>query len=456
MPDTDIAIIGAGRTGRQVAALSATLGLRVVLFEREAVVPLPRVATQAVLDASRRAASWGDVRAAVRAALADAAPEVSAARFEGMGVEVVHAPARFAAPDRVAAGGREWRFRRCLVDAGSAPVVPDVPGLEGVPWVTPAAFPMLDELPGHLIVLGGEAAGLELGQAAARLGARVTVVAPIRIAPAEDFEFADGLARVLAREGVTILSGHGAARVDAVQVDGRGGAVTVTLSDGAVVEGTHLLLAMEEAPRVAGLDLTAGNVAGGPGGIAVTESLRSTTNRRVWAAGRVAAVRGWAWAGGSVESHVGVVARNMVFRLPAKVPEGPAPRLIRTDPALVQVGPTAFGAEEDGHEVRALRWPVAHTERSAASGRAEGLVKLVADAKGRLLGAGVLAPGAEEMAAVLGLAVSRRMSLSALAGLDLPGPAYSEAIRQAAASFYGPRITGETARRLVRVAKLIP
>ncbi|WP_376092372.1 hypothetical protein ACE7GA_23525 [Roseomonas sp. CCTCC AB2023176] len=185
-------------------------------------------------------------------------------------------------------------------------------------------------------------------------------------------------------------------------------------------------------------------------------SLRSTTNRRVWAAGRV--VDPWPSVGpvGSGEAHVGVVARNMLFRLPATLPDAPGARLIRTDPALAQLGHTAFSAEEAGQEVRTLRWPLAHTERAAAARREDGLVKLVADAKGRLLGAGVLGPAAEEIAAVLSLAVSRRLPLSALAGLDLPGPAFAEAVRQAAASFYGPKITGDGARRLVKMAKWLP
>ncbi|WP_376092369.1 FAD-dependent oxidoreductase [Roseomonas sp. CCTCC AB2023176] len=249
MPDTDVAIIGAGRTGRQVAALAAALGLKVVLFEREGRIALPRVASQALLDASRRAGppGWDEVRAAVRAALADAAPEVSAARFEGMGVEVVQAPARFSGPDSVAAGGREWRFRRCLIDAGAAPVVPDLPGLDAVPWLTPAAFVEVGGLPGHLVVLGGEGAGLELAQAVVRLGGRATVVAPFRIAFPEDADLADGLERVLRREGVDVLASRAVSGVV-----GREGQIVVTLVDGTEIEGTHLLLALGEAPRVGG------------------------------------------------------------------------------------------------------------------------------------------------------------------------------------------------------------
>ena len=465
MPETDIAVLGAGRTGRQVAALSAALGLSVVLFERERPLPLPRVAEAALADAARMLPNgalpngtgsgdrpaWEAARARVDAALRDAAPDAAAARFEGMGIEVVHAPARFAAPDRIAAAGREWRFRRALLDVGAAPRVPDLPGLEGIPWFTPATLPLAPSRPDRLIVLDEDGAGLPVAQAAARLGAAVTVVAPARLALRRDVELADGLRRVLLRAGMTILEGHGA-----VAVDGGPGAVTLILDDGRRVAGTHLLLAMGEVPRIAGLDLGAGNVAGGPGGMAVTDSLRSTTNRRVWAAGRAADLRHRHPLGGSADAHLGIVARNMVFRLPARLPDAPPPRLLRTDPAILEVGLDAFDAEEDGETVRVWRHALAHTERAAAAGVADGLVKLVADGRNRLLGAGVLGPGAEEMAAVLSLAVSRRLSLAALAGMDLPGPAYAEAIRQAAGASLGALVTSGAARRLAALAKRLP
>ncbi|WP_426957856.1 FAD-dependent oxidoreductase [Muricoccus radiodurans] len=473
MPDTDIAVIGAGRAGREIAALSALLGLRVALFERGPMGgdgPVRgRVAASALLACAHRAAAlreagrfglpggeaavdWNGVRARIREAMAEVAPDGSAARFEGMGIEVVPAAARFAGPQTLAAGGREWRFRRCVVAAGGAPVVPGLPGLETIPYLTEETILALQTAPEHLIVLGGGAFGLEMAQAHALLGCRVTLVEPVRIALGHSAELAEGLLRALRADGVTVLEGYQAARVE------HGGpGVMLALTDGTRVEGSHLLLALGRSPALAGLDLAAAGVAFGPGGIAVGRGLRSTTNRRVWAVGGIADApdgrpEGAPRAGGG---DVALVLRTMLFRLPGAVPEVAPMRSVRTEPGLVSLGADAFEAE-DGRTVRLLRWPLADTGGAAAEGVTLGLVRLVADRRGRLLGAGLLAPRAAELAGVLAMAVQQGMRLDALAELDLPSPSLAEAIRQAAREFYTPVLSSAATRRIVRLTTRLP
>ncbi|TPG59538.1 dihydrolipoamide dehydrogenase [Roseomonas nepalensis] len=440
MAETDIAVIGAGPTGRGIAGLAAALGLGVTLFERGPMAgeaPDPRIAQAALRAAANRCAAgtpvpdWPALRARLAAADADAAPEATPARFEGMGVAVVRAAARFAAPDTVAAGGREWRFRRALVATGSTPLVPALEGLETLPYRTADTIHALEERPSHLVVLGGEGVGLEMAQAFARLGARCTLVAPDGLAPGADPDLASGLARALRRDGVAVVE-----RVAVARAERRATGLALRLADGREVEGSHLLLALGRVPHLTGLDLAAAGVAAAHP--AVDSALRVAGNRRVWAAGGA--------AGRSGTGDLGVLARTMLFRLPG-TPPAPTPlRAIRTEPALVEIG-----APGEGDEI--LRWPLADTARGAAEG-VEGLVTLRVDRRGRLTAAGLLAPGGLEMAGMLALAVGR--PVSALAGAALPYPTLSAAIARAALEHRAPDLARPSVRWLAGIAKRLP
>lgn len=474
MPDFDLVVIGAGAAGLSTAALAAALGRKVALVERGAMggdcLNAGCVPSKALLAAAHAAAAarhaarlgirlgepevdWPAVRAHVRRAIARIAPTDSEARFRGMGVEVIRASAHFIAPDAIEAGTRRLTFRRCVVAAGSAPVVPDIPGLGPVPWLTNETIFDLEEKPGHLVILGGGPVGLEMAQAHARLGCRVSVIEAGRIAGREDPELAEGLRRVLRREGIAL---HEGAAVDRVQPAPAG--LLAVLADGTRIEGSHLLIAAGRAPRLKGLDLQAGQVAATARGIATDAGLRSLSNRRVWAAGDIADPRG---IGPRAFTHVaslhaGVLARRMFFRLPARVDYAALPRVTYTGPELAQVGLTEPEALAQGVDARPFRFPLPETDRAVAEGIEDGLVKLVVSPGGRLLGAGVLGPHAGEMAGMFGLMIGRRLPLSALAGLTLPYPTLAEAAKRAAGDFYAPKLLSPAAKRLVGLLWRLP
>ncbi len=479
MPDFDVVVIGAGAAGLSVASISAGLGLKVALVERGRMggdcLNSGCVPSKALLAAAHAAAEardagrfgvrlpppeidWQGVRAHVRGAIARIAPNDSAARFRGMGVEVVEASAHFLGPDAVEAGGRRLGFRRCVVAAGSAAVVPELPGLDGVPWLTNETIFDLEEPPGHLLILGGGPIGLEMAQAHARLGCLVTVLEGAdRIAGREDAELVEGLRPSLRADGIEIREGARVARVESPG-DGTHGVVAV-LEDGARVAGTHLLLAVGRAPRLSGLYLPAGNVAATPRGIATGRDLRSTSNRRVWTVGDIADPEGLGPRAFThvASQHAGVVVRSMLFRLPTRLDYDALPRVTYTDPELAQVGLTEAEAREAGHrDVSVLRWPLSENDRAIAEGRPEGLVKLVVGRRGRLLGAGVLAPRAGEMAGLYGLMIGRQLPLSALAGMVLPYPTLSEAGKRAAGEHYAPRLLSPATKRLIGWLKRLP
>ena len=484
MADVDIAIIGAGAAGLSVAAVSAQLGLKVVLVERGRMggdcLNYGCVPSKALLAAAHAAAEarradqygvrlpppvidWAAVQAHVQGAIARIAPMDSVERFSGMGVEVVQGSAHFTRPDEIEVGGRRIRFRRCVIAAGSAAVVPSMPGLDQVPWLTNETLFELAEPPGHLVILGGGPIGLEMAQAHARLGCLVTVLeAAPRVAAREDEALVAPVRAALLADGVVLREGVKVARFEPLDPDRpkaeRG--VVAVLENGERIAGSHLLLAVGRAPRLAGLDLEAGQVAHSPRGISVAGTLRSTSNRRVWAVGDIADVAGLGPRAFThvASQHAGVLVRSMLFRLPGGGVDYTAlPRVTYTDPELCQVGMTQAEAEAAGHQgVRVLDWHLAENDRAISEVRTEGLARLVLDGKGKLLGGGITAPRAGEMAGVLGLMLGRRLPLSALAGLVVPYPTRAEALQRAAGSYYTAKLFGRVSRGVVRLLKWLP
>lgn len=473
MPDFDVAVIGAGAAGLSVAAISAGLGLKVVMFERAEMggdcLNHGCVPSKALLAAAHAAAEarrahvygvrlgapgidWVGVQAHVHGAIAAIAPNDSVERFTAMGVNVVRANARFVGPDTIEAGDRRFTFRRAVVAAGSAAIVPPIPGLGEVPFLTNETLFRLPEAPGHLLIIGGGPIGLEMAQAHARLGCRVTVVEGGTIAGREEPECVAPLRAALLAEGVVLREG---AKVTAAEREGEG--IALLLEDGSRLAGTHLLVAVGRAARVSGLGLEAAGVEFSPRGVRTDLALRSVSNRRVWAAGDIADPDGLGPRAFThvCSQHAGIIARSMLFRLPAKLSYAALPRVTYTDPEIAQIGPTEAELRAAGHDrLTITRWPLAENDRLIAEGRAEGLVKLVSDPKGRLLGASLVGPGVGNMAGMFALQIGRK--LSGLAGAVLPYPTAQEAGKRAAGEFYTQKLLSPPVKRILGLLKRLP
>ena len=472
MPEFDLAVIGAGASGLSVTSVAARLGLRVALIERGRMggdclnygcVPSKALLAAAhAAEAARQAGrygvrlsepeiDWAAVRAHVQGAIATIAPTDSEERYTELGATVLRAEARFVARDALLVGGRRITAHRIVIAAGGHPVVPTIAGLAEVPYLTNETVFDLPDRPEHLLVLGGGPIGIEMAQAHALLGCRVTVVQSGPIAAREDPELVAPLRERLVAQGVTLVE-----HAQAETVEPGPGPVLV-LADGRRIDGSHLLVATGRRPNLEALDLAAGDVRSGPDGIATDRGLRSLSNRRVYAVGDIADPEG---IGPRAFTHVGtyhagIVVRRALFRLPARIDYAALPRVTYTDPELAQIGMTEAEARRAGHDVQVLCWRMAENDRAIAEAATEGLVKLVV-ARGRLLGAGVVAPHAGDMAGLLGLAIGRRVPLSALAGLIVPYPTRAEAIKRAAGEFYTPRLFGRWSAWLARLLARLP
>ncbi|MCC7046139.1 MAG: FAD-dependent oxidoreductase [Alphaproteobacteria bacterium] len=465
MLSVDLCVIGAGSGGLTVAAGASQMGASVALIERDRMggdcLNFGCVPSKALLaaghaaEAMRRADRLGVERHEPRVDFArvmdhvqgviDAiAPNDSRERFEGLGVRVIKAEARFTAGTRLEAGGETIQARRVVIATGSAPMVPPIPGLAETPYLTNETVFANDRKPSHLIVVGGGPVGLELAQAHRRLGSTVTVIEMKSILPKDDPELVDVVRAALLREGVILLENSAVARVDKTA---GGVVVSVKRESGELrVAGSHLLVAAGRKPNVDGLNLAAAGVAFGPGGIVTDRRLR-TSNRRIYAIGDVTGRFPFTHA---ASYHAAIVLRNALFRWPAKVDDRAMPWVTYTDPELAQVGMSEAAARALHGKPIVLRWPFHENDRAQAERTTEGFAKVVLDRRGRILGASIVGPHAGELLQPWCLAIAKGMNIGAMAGLVVPYPTLGEVNKRLAGSWYAPKLFSDTTRRIVR------
>ena len=448
--ETDVLVIGAGSGGLSVAYGASQMGADVTLLEAHEMggdcLNYGCVPSKALIAAAKHAhamttggpfgvapieprVDYAAAKRHVHRAIATIAPVDSQARFEGLGVRVIRETGRFVDDRTVEAGPYRIRARRVVIATGSRPLVPDVPGLEDVPFLTNETIFDLMEAPEHLVILGGGPIGMEMAQAHVRLGVRVTVIEAGTPLAKDDPELAAIVLDRLRAEGVDIRANAKAERVETAE-----GRITVRTPAGDV-SGSHLLVAAGRKANVEALNLEAAGIAHGRA-VEVDDGLR-TTNRRVYAVGDVAGRLQFTHVAGY---HGATVIRSILFGLPAKVRTDHVPWVTYTDPELAQVGLTEARAREiHGDAVEVLRFPFAENDRAVAEGDTVGLVKVMV-ARARIVGVSIAGPQAGELIALWALACANKMKVGQVAQMIAPYPTRSEASKRAAGQYFVPRL----------------
>lgn len=461
--EADICVIGAGAAGLSVAAGAAQLGAKTVLFEPGAMggdclnvgcVPSKALiasagVARAVRDADRYGVGahidtidYAKAMTRVDEVVARIAPHDSQERFEGLGVTVIRCAARFTGPDEVTSDDATVRARRFVVATGSRPGVPPIDGLDSVPYLTNETLFSTRERPDHLLVIGGGPIGVEMAQAHRRLGAKVTVVEAMRFMGREDPEITAILRSRLTDEGIDILE---SATVKSVRQSDTGIEATIDGRDS--VLASHLLVAAGRQPQVEGLDLEKAGVDHTARGITVDSRMR-TTNRRIFAIGDVADGPQFTHAAGY---QAGIVIRNALFRLPAKADYRALPWVTFTDPELARVGLTeAEARERHGVTVQVVQSSFDELDRALTDGHTEGLIKVVTNKRGEILGVSILGAHAGEQIHLWTLAMAQKLKLKAIAGMITPYPTRGDISRKAAGAFYAAKLFSPWPRRVVR------
>jgi pyruvate/2-oxoglutarate dehydrogenase complex dihydrolipoamide dehydrogenase (E3) component len=465
---TDICVIGAGSGGLSVAAAAAAFGVPVVLVERGTMggdcLNVGCVPSKALIAAGNRAQAMRDaapfgitaaepqinfarVHEHITGVIRDIAPNDSAERFTALGVQVIRGEAVFRDKHSVMVGDQQIEARRFVIATGSRPALPPIPGLDGVAHLTNETIFGLTRRPDRLLVLGGGPIGVELAQAMRRLGSEVVIIERESLLPREDREAAAVLRRTLQAEGVTLLE---QAHVTSARQTGNRIRLVLGEGDGATtVDGSHLLVAAGRQPNIGALALAAAGIASDARGITVNKGLR-TSNRRVFAIGDCASgVSDQSRFTHTANYHAGLVIRSILFRLPVKVQMQAIPRVTYCDPEIASTGLSEDEAVKSGQAIRVLRWPFAENDRARTEHRVEGLVKLIASPKGRILGVTIAGAHAGELIVPWCMAIQKNYAVKDMAELVFPYPTFAEATRRAAMSFYAPLASSPGLRRIV-------
>lgn len=450
----DICVIGGGSGGLSVAAAAAAFGVEVVLLEKGKMggdcLNYGCVPSKAIIAAGKHAraavdgkkfgvhvdkvdVNFAEVNAHIKDVIGGIAPHDSPERFRSLGVNVIEQPGVFIDADTVQAGDTIIKARRYVIATGSSAFVPPIPGIDEVDYLINETIFEQTERPDHLIVIGGGPIGMEMAQAHQRLGSKVTVVEGFKALGKDDPELAAVVLKRIREEGVEILEDTKVVKLAKAK---SGVSVTVETSDGQRdIKGSHVLVATGRAANVNGLGLEQAQIDYDRRGIKVGDNMR-TSNKHVYAIGDVAGGFQFTHVAGY---HAGLVVQQILFRLPAKENREIIPWATYTEPELSNVGLTEAQAREKyGDTITVLKWEYAENDRARAERKTDGLIKIIADKKGRLVGVAIAGAGAGEMINMWALAITNKMKLSNVRGYIPPYPTMSEIGKRAVMTHYGP------------------
>ena len=450
--EVDVAVVGGGPGGYSAAFRCAELGLETVVVDAtarlggaclfEGCIPSKALLhVAAVLDEAERAREFGVDFGAPRVAL-DPLRTWKAERVVGKlarglaavakakGVELVSGRAVFEGSRELRVEGeapQKIRFKHAIVATGSAPSA--LPGLGpgGDRVLDSTAALELRDVPERLLVVGGGYIGLELGQVYAALGSRVTLVEMLDgLLPGVDRDLVQPLARRVDKRFAKIHLG-----TKVVALREAGGAVEAGLSSGETLAVDRVLVAVGRRPQSAGLGLETTRAAVDTRGFVSVDERCRTADPHILAVGDV--------TGEPMLAHramrQGKVAAEVLAGLPSAFDNVAVPAVVFTDPEVAWCGLTEPDAVRAGRPVRVARFPWAASGRAATLGRSDGLTKLVADPEtGRVLGVGLVGPGAGELVAEATLAVEAALTVEDLAATIHAHPTLSETLMEAAES----------------------
>jgi pyruvate/2-oxoglutarate dehydrogenase complex dihydrolipoamide dehydrogenase (E3) component len=357
----------------------------------------------------------------------DGMVDTNAKAFEASGFDLILGTGRFVAPRRIQVAMNDGRERvvegaHVFINTGTFAAIPDIPGLRDAAPMTHVDALELDSLPEHLIVIGGGYIGLEMAQAFRRLGSKVTIVqeAP-RVAMREDTDVTDAIQSILTGEGIDVR-----VSVKPLQFSGRSGqSVTVELSDGARITGTHLLVATGRVPRTAGIGLDVAGVALDERGFIKVDERLATSAPNTWAIGEVAGTPMFTHA--SFDDYRVLKSQLVGGNLTTR--DRVIPYAMFLEPELARIGINESDAQRQGIAVRVAKLPMASIPRARTTGDTHGFMKAIVDTQSdRILGFTMLGSNAGEVVATVQMAMLGNLPYTAIRDAILSHPTIAEGL----------------------------
>ena len=411
----DAIVIGAGQAGPSLAGRLTAAGMSVALVERHlfggtcvntGCMPTKAlVASAQAAHLARRAADYGiriegpiTVDMPAVKARKDKVAHTASGNVEKWlrGMErctVLQGHARFLAAHELRVGDDVIQADRIFLNVGGRAVVPDMPGIDRVPYLTNTSILELDRVPRHLVIVGGSYIGLEFAQMYRRFGSDVTVIERGRnLLPREDEDVSAGIRDILENEGIALRTGATCIRVEPRGTDI---AVGVDCTSGAPeILGSDLLLAVGRRPNTDDLDLAKAGVAlDGRGYITVDDELR-TNVPGIWAMGDC---NGKGAFTHTAYNDFEIVAANLLDGAKRRVSDRIPCYGLFIDPPLGRVGMTEAEARAAGRKIRVGKRPMTRVGRAVEKGETQGFMKVVVDAEtDAILGGAILGVGGDE------------------------------------------------------------
>ncbi|MDE2258424.1 MAG: FAD-dependent oxidoreductase [Xanthomonadaceae bacterium] len=453
--DYNLIVIGAGSAGLVSAYIGAAVKAKVALIERDRMggdclntgcVPSKALIRSARLIAdmskgerfgiqsTRATFDFARVMERVRAVVRQVEPHDSAERYAKLGVDVLPGDARIVSPWEVVVGQRRLSARSLILATGASPLIPPIPGLEHVDYLTSENLWELRELPRRLLVLGGGPIGCELAQCFARLGSEVTVVemAP-RLLPREDADASDEVRRSFAGDGIRVATAHKALHITANGDDRR--LVCETAGSSVEFGFDRILLALGRKPRVEGFGLQELGVRISERGAIETDALLRTNFPTIYVCGDAAGPYQFTHVGAHQAWYAAVnalLAPFWSFRTDYRV----IPWATFTDPEVARVGLSEDEATQRKIPYEVSKFGFDDLDRAIADSAAHGFVKvLTVPGKDRILGATIVGEHAGDLLAEFVLAMKHSIGLNRLLGTIHIYPTLTEANKYVAGAW---------------------
>ncbi|WP_020006828.1 dihydrolipoyl dehydrogenase family protein [Salinicoccus albus] len=463
----DLIVLGGGAGGLTVAAGAANMGAKVALVEKNDelggdCLHYGCVPSKALIDAAKIVHSAEEASAAfdfdlsgkvnldkvmdrVHAAIADIQEHDSKERFEALGIDVYFGKGHFLEKHVVGVNNKKIEGKRIVIATGSSPFIPPIEGIDQIDYLTNESIFYLKSLPKRLVVVGGGPIGLELSQAFARLGSEVTI---IEGAPAlmgrEDEEIVPYLQNALEKDltlklntKVTKVEQSGEEKILTVEQDDQSEAVTVDA----------VLIATGRRPNIESLNLNEIGVKSEKGNIVVNKQLQ-TTQKQIYAIGDTIGTFPFTHAAG-MEGKVAV--SNAVFGLWRKIKYDAVPWVTYTDPEIYHLGMTENEASEKyGEDISVYKVGVDEVDRFVADRETNGLLKIITNKKGYIIGAHAAGKDAGNWMQELVYAKRYKRKIGTISNVIHPYPTKGAIVQQAADQYWRNKLFEGVMPKLIK------
>lgn len=452
--DYDLIVIGGGAAGLVAATGGASLGAKTALIERNKLggdctwygcVPSKALLKSAqIFSLSKRLKEFGIsigpqntydpflVMSHVRDVIKKISAHHPAEVFEKKGIKVLFGAPKFLDQNTIELKGQKISAKRFIIASGSHPMVPPIEGLKDVDYLTNENVFDLEALPKSLAVLGGGPIGMELSQAFARLGVEVSTIEMFdRLLAREDKEIADVLLDEFKSEGIKIYTGK-----KAVRFSKEGGAAAITLEDKdkkqSVVKAEKILVAVGRAANVQGFDLEKAGVKYSNKGVEVDAALR-TSAKNIYACGDVAGPYQFSHM---AEYQAVIAVGNALFPFKRKVNYDAVAWCTFTDPEVARVGLSEDEAKAKYADIRVYRSLYSGNDRAVTDSEEKGIVKVITDKKGFILGAHIAGANAGEIIHEYVLAKTSKLKIGNLSSMVHIYPTLAQVVKRSADQYY--------------------